>query len=219
MDERYFEKLGRTEEGFSEVMYKGQRKKIFLIGDSICRGYRPFVKENFKDTYDVVYPEENCRNSQYIITSLFGWANAFEDTSDVELVSFNCGHWDISHWNGEEESLTNITEYANNIKRIIAHLRNFFPKAKILFLTTTPMNPSYKKDSQNIRTNEEIIQYNAVALEVAKEQGVFTEDLFTFMENWDASNFIDYVHLTPNAAQRLGNHITDVISKIIKGDE
>lgn len=147
MDEKYFANLGQTEEGFSEIKYDNKRKKIFLIGDSICRGYCPFVKENFKETHDVVYPEENCRNSQYIITSLKGWVNAFENTDGVELVSFNCGHWDIAHWNGEEESLTNVAEYAHNIKRIIRQLKKFFPNAKILFFTTTPMNPSYKMDS------------------------------------------------------------------------
>lgn len=215
MENKYFENLGQTEEGFSEIKYDSKRKKIFLIGDSICKGYRPFVRENFKETYDVTYPEENCRNSQYIITSLKGWVNAFENTDDVELVSFNCGHWDIAHWNGEAESLTNIAEYENNIKRIIRHLKKFFPKAKILFFTTTPMNPCYKMDSQNPRTNDEIKQYNKVAVNMAKNEGVFVEDLYAFMAEWDESNYIDYVHLKPKAARILGNHITSIILNLL----
>lgn len=215
MDEKYFENLGQTEEGFSEIKYDNKRKKIFLIGDSICRGYQPFVKENFKETHDVVYPEENCRNSQYILTSLKGWVNAFGNTDDVELVSFNCGHWDIAHWNGEEESLTNVAEYAHNIKRIIRQLKKFFPKAKILFFTTTPMNPSYKMYSQNPRTNDEIKQYNEASVNMAKNEGVFVEDLYAFMEEWDESNFIDYVHLTIEANQTLGNYVSDIIYKLL----
>ena len=216
MDEKYFENLGRTEEGFSEIKYAGKRKKIFLIGDSICRGYRPFVKNNFKDTYDVVYPEENCRNSQYIITSLKGWVNAFENTDDVELVSFNCGHWDIAHWNGEPESLTNVFEYEHNIKRIIRQLKNFFPKARILFFTTTPISPNKKIEMQNPRNNEEIRIYNKASLGAAKSEGVFIEDLYAFMEEWDESHYADYVHLMPTAAEHLGNHITNVILSLLK---
>lgn len=219
MGNKYFENLGRTEEGFSEVKYNDERDKIFLIGDSICRGYRPFVKENFEDTYDVVYPEENCRNSQYIITSLYGWVNSFETTENVKLVSFNCGHWDIAHWNNEEESLTDISEYVHNIKRIIKQLRRFFPNAKLLFLTTTPMSPTYKMDSQNTRTNEEIKLYNAAAMKALEEEDIFVEDLFAFMQNWSSDNFQDYAHLTQDAARVLGNHITDVISSIIKPEE
>ena len=36
-------------------------KKILLIGDSICQGYRNFVKIAFKDTAEVYFPQENCR--------------------------------------------------------------------------------------------------------------------------------------------------------------
>ena len=215
MDQKYFESLGKTEEGFSEIKYDNERKKIFLIGDSICRGYRYFVQENFKETHDVAFPEENCRNSQYIITALRSWVNSFKDTNDVELVSFNCGHWDVAHWNGEEESLTNIAEYEHNIKRIIRQIKRFFPKAKILFFTTTPMSPVYKMDSQNPRCNDEIRRYNKAAVATAKKEDVFIEDLYSFIEDWDESKFIDYVHLTQEANKILGDHITNVISNLL----
>ena len=216
MDEKYFENLSRTEEGFSEIKYESKGKKIFLIGDSICRGYRPFVRNNFKGTYDVLYPEENCRNSQYIITSLKGWVNAFEDTDDVELVSFNCGHWDIAHWNAEPESLTNIAEYEHNIRRIIRQLKRFFPKAMILFFTTSPINPNGKIEMQNPRNNDEIRIYNEASVKAAKSEGVFVEDLYAFMKEWDETHFTDYVHLTPEAAEQLGDHITKVILNLLK---
>jgi hypothetical protein len=32
-------------------------KKILLIGDSICQGYRDFVKIAFKDTAEVYFPQ------------------------------------------------------------------------------------------------------------------------------------------------------------------
>ena len=40
-------------------------KKILLIGDSICQGYRDFVKIAFKDTAEVYFPETNCSFEAY----------------------------------------------------------------------------------------------------------------------------------------------------------
>ena len=69
------------EEGFSEIEYSGERKKVLLIGDSISIGYRPFVKEYLADEFDVTYPNDNCRNTHYVLTSLRTWVNMFEDAS------------------------------------------------------------------------------------------------------------------------------------------
>lgn len=77
------------------------------------------------------------------------------------------------------------------------------------------MNPCYKMDSQNPRTNDEIKSYNKVAVQAAKESNIFVEDMYAFMEGWDKSNFIDYAHLTIEANQTLGNYVSDIISKIV----
>ena len=218
MKDKYFDEIGHIEEGVSAVKHSNKRKSILMIGDSICRGYSPFVREEFEESFDVIYPADNCRNSQYIITTLLTWVNEIEDKSNVEVVSFNCGHWDIAHWNGDNESLTSIAEYEENIKKIIRQIKNFFPNAKILFFTTTPMSPDYNMDSINPRSNDEIKRYNAVAVRAAKDSGVYIEDLFSYMEGWTAEKFMDYAHLTPDANKELGKHISDIIMKILKGE-
>lgn len=50
---------------------------------------------------------------------------------------------------------------------------------------------------------------------MAKNEGVFVEDLYAFMEEWGESDYIDYVHLTPEAARILGNHITSIILNLL----
>lgn len=214
MNSEYFDNLCKVEEGYADVKHTGGG--IFLIGDSICMGYRPFVKENLQEKFEVVYPNENCRNSQYIITSLKRWVREFENPQAVRLVSFNCGHWDIAHWNGEEDSLTSIVEYEKNIKRIIRHLKKFFPNAKILFFTTSPMNPNPNINSVNCRSNKEIVEYNKVAVSVANSENVYTADMYDFMKNWDESNFMDYAHLTIDANRILGRFVTDAILNLLK---
>ena len=125
-----------------QFMCDDKKPNIFLIGDSIRRGYCETVKAELRDIASVFYCDDNCRSTQYIIFSLRQWANSFSDREKVDIVQFNCGHWDVAHWNGYEHPLTSENEYAKNIKMIIVTLKEFFPNAKIVFATTTSMNPN-----------------------------------------------------------------------------
>ena len=128
------------------------KKNIFLIGDSIREGYCALTREALSDLAEVFYVNDNCRNTQYVITNLNNWANLFSDPDRVDLVQFNCGHWDVAHWRGGAFSLTSEDEYARNLQIIIDMLSEVFPNAIIVFATTTTMNPSGEV-GLNTRTN------------------------------------------------------------------
>ena len=215
MSDTYFEALARCENGETAVSVNGEKKKVFLIGDSIRQGYAPFVKKNLTNQFDVVYPEENCRNTQFVITSLRTWANMFEKREDVVAITFNCGHWDVAHWNQEEESLTAPQEYGNNIRRIIKQLRKFFPAASILFITTSPMAPGDTSRHFNPRSNQEIAAYNAIATIACQEEGVAILDLYALMEDWGVEKYQDYAHPTPASNQVLGDAVTSAILEVL----
>lgn len=188
-----------------------EKPVVFLIGDSIRRGYCETVKNELLDVAEVIYPEENCRFSQYIITSLRAWSGLC-NPERVRLVQFNCGHWDVAHWDGEEISLNTVETYQENIRRIIARLRIMYPLAKIVFATTTPMNPD-GSIGVNPRTTQEIIRYNKAAAETCAECGVQVNDLFAYTEKWDSSCFRDYCHLTPEHFAVLGRHVAACLRK------
>ena len=105
-----------VENGNSEVVFKcsDTKKNIFLIGDSIRKGYCAYTKKALQENAEVFYFDDNCRSSQYIIFSMKKWAGMFDDTSKVDVVQFNCGQWDTAHWNGYELSLTSEPEYEND---------------------------------------------------------------------------------------------------------
>ncbi len=208
--------IAGCENGESSVSVTGKKKKVFLIGDSIRQGYAPHVSEYLGDAYEVVSPKENCRNTQYVITCLRTWANMFEDRQDVVAVTFNCGHWDVAHWNCDQEPLTQPTEYANNIRRIIRQLRSFFPCAALLFVTTSPMAPGDNSGHFNPRTNEEIQAYNALALAVCREAGVATLDIYTAMAPWGKECYADYAHPTTQCNKLLGEEIATAILDLFK---
>lgn len=200
---------GETAHKFFCSEYK---KNIFLIGDSIRRGYCATVKENLADIAQVFYVDENCRSTQFVIFSLKKWAEMFDRPELVDIVHFNCGHWDVAHWNGYSLSLTSEDEYAKNIQMIITLLRHFFPNAQLVFATTTPMNPDGGSiGGINPRSNESIEKYNKIASRIAMENGVEINDLNKYMKNWESKHYIDTCHLTPDSFAVLGKEVARVL--------
>lgn len=210
MDDKNF----YTEEGgFSVGTAQNENKKqVLLIGDSIRVGYCEFVKENLKDLADVYYPSENCRNTQYIITALRSWRTLC-DPEKVNVIHFNAGHWDVAHWSNIGDSLTTLDEYGKNLCKIIAIMRLLYPNAKIIFATTTPMNPNHS-ETINPRTTKEIIEYNNIAKKVCLENNVIINDLFSLCKNWTGDMFKDYAHLVEDGYKQLANQVCEEIKKI-----
>ena len=189
-----------------------EKKRVFLIGDSIRIGYCETVREQLADVAEVFYPEGNCQNSQNILICLARWVAELADPEGIDLVQFNCGHWDINHWNGMAEPLTSPGEYEKNIRKILFALRKYFPKAKIVFATTTPMNPDGSGMlRENYRSTEEIARYNAIATAVAKEQGIAVNDLFAVTKDWGEETYADYCHYTAEAFAELGAEVTKML--------
>ncbi|MBQ2623715.1 MAG: SGNH/GDSL hydrolase family protein [Kiritimatiellae bacterium] len=183
--------------------------EILLIGDSIRQLYCPYVAEALRGKVEVKWPKENCQNTQFVLTSLSRWRGL---VASPKVVQFNCGHWDAAHWDGDDEPLTSVEEYTRNIRKIIHRLRRYWPDAKIVFATTTTMNPSGKQ-GRNKRTTESIRAYNAAAVKVAREEGVAVNDLFAVVEKWPASDYKDYCHYNKAASKRLGSIVAERLAK------
>ena len=204
--------MAYVEEGAAgkKFVCSNEKPNIFLIGDSIRGGYCAEVKSRLADYAEVFYLNDNCRSTQFVIFSLNAWGNLFDCREKVNLVLFNCGHWDIAHWLGSEESLTGKEEYKKNLRMITALLRKIFVNAKLVFATTTPMNPSGVV-GVNPRTSKEIDAYNCLAAEVFADLGVDVLDLNGFCRDWDSTFYRDYCHFTEAGYARLADEIVSRI--------
>ena len=111
-------------------------KKIVLIGDSIRMGYDKYVKEALEKSAEVYYPAENCRFAEYVLRYLHEWRDKEKWGEDVDLVHWNAGLWDVLEL-FEDEPLTSLSYYAEAIERIYKRIRLLFPRAKIIFATST----------------------------------------------------------------------------------
>ncbi|MBQ7364071.1 MAG: SGNH/GDSL hydrolase family protein [Clostridia bacterium] len=195
-------------------MRKEEKEIVVLLGDSIRLGYCERVKERLSGAYTVWYPSENCRHTQYMITALRGYAETLSNPEQVCLVVFNCGHWDAAHFGGALASLTSEAEYRRNLQMLLSLLRRYFPRAHLVFATTTPMNPA-SPDTENPRTDREIVRYNAAAREVMADEGVTVFDLFAHTRSWGEAAYIDYCHFSEEAFAALGEYVAEEIQKLL----
>lgn len=194
----------------AEFVCSDSLPNIFLIGDSIRKGYCKTVKAELEDKAEVFFVDDNCRSTQYVIFSIRKWAHMFSDPGKVNIVHFNCGHWDIAHFSGCAECLTGESEYEKNIGKIIYLIRTLFPNAKIIFATTTPMNPNGKV-GVNPRSNAEVERYNEIAAAVCRAEGVEIDDIHAFTRDWGEEYFKDYCHLTPEAFAEVGREVARLL--------
>ena len=192
----------------------GEKANVFLIGDSIRLGYCETVKKELTEKAEVFYVGDNCRSTQYTISSLETWKNKFDNEALVDIVHFNCGHWDIAKWGGYNLPLTSEDEYAKNIKMIIDLLKIKFKNAKIIFATTTAINPD-NLPSPNPRDNVTVDRYNEIAVNVAKANGVFVNDLNKLTRNWSNDYYADHCHFTNEAYTVLGKAVADKIKELL----
>ena len=192
---------------------KKEKKQIFLIGDSIRMGYCQTVKEELSGVAEVFYPEENCRDSHYVITSLRTWIK-YCNPDDVDIIHFNFGHWDVARWNGYKTSLTSLREYKKNLICTITLMRKLYKNAKLVFATSTPMNPVIT-EAVNPRTTQDFIKYNKIAKSVCKKYNVLVDDLFEFTKNYDTSAYSDYAHFTKEKFAEIGAEVARYLKPLI----
>ena len=187
-------------------------KKIVLIGDSIRMGYDKYVKEVFSETAEVYYPADNCRFATYIIRFVHEWKKKGEWPEDADLVHWNAGLWDVPEIMGDEP-VTPIEHYAVQIARIDRRLRELFPKAKIVFATSTAVEeekfgPVFK------RRNATIEAFNAAAIKALEGTDTVIDDLYAVTASAPEGCHSDMTHYsTPAGIEHVGGAVIGLISR------
>ena len=195
-------------------------KKVYLIGDSIrygarastpggevSPGYECFVREKLQDIAEVYAPNENCRFAQHTLRFLNKWA-ADAPAEEIDVVHWNNGLWDALRLYGDEP-LTPVDMYVALLRRIYKHIQMFFPRATIVFATSTAVLEAWQKP-HFCRLNREIEQYNRAAAELMQELNVPIDDLYTLSAGLDESFHRDAVHYNEAGCRLLADQVAKV---------
>jgi hypothetical protein len=167
-------------------------KKILLVGDSIRMGYDKYIKKIFEDTAEVYYPDENCRFSTYVLRNLASWRDQLDCGDDIDLIHWNAGLWDDLRML-DDEPLVGLEEYSRNVERIYSAIGKLFPKARIIFATSTPVREELFTTLK--RYNADTERYNAEAVRISLEHGAIINDLYATVKDAPESYYSDMTHL------------------------
>ena len=176
-------------------------KKIILLGDSIRMGYDKYVKDALDGVAEVMYPKENCKFALNVLRCIVEWRRDGGWGEDVDLVHWNAGLWDCVEILGDEP-LTPIPFYEQTVLRVHNRLRTYFPKAKIVFATSTAVEESrYEPDF--CRHNTVIEAYNAAAVRALANTDAIINDLYTFTKPLPASLRYDATHFNTDEGREV----------------
>lgn len=170
---------------------------VLLVGDSIRMFYENDVKKRLGDEYEIYAPEENCRFSSYVLNSLRFWLANYPKP---DIIHFNVGLWDAAILYHEDGCFTKLSEYLENMQRILRELKK--TGAKIIFATTTPVSDekvSLPGPMPPAHRNEDIKRYNQAILDIFKDEDIVINDLFEKMYK-DRDKFLSEDMIHPNEA-------------------
>lgn len=187
-------------------------KQVFLLGDSIRLGYEAALRGLWAGQCQVYAPAENCQFAQYALRHLHQWA-AECPAGEVDLVIWNCGLWDVLRMYGDGP-LTPPETYSLMLRRLVRRIALLFPKAKQLFLTSTP-TVEERYTGPSLRRNADIRQYNELAQAVMAQNHIPVLDLYAAAEAFPVSFWADHVHYTEEGFQALARTIAGAALELI----
>ena len=186
--------------------------KVLLLGDSIRMSYQPIVANALQGFADIVGPEENCQYSLYTLASLERWLGQL---GNPDIVHWNNGIHDVGHNPARSPLQIPIEMYRIILEFILQRLQE--TGAQIIWATSTPVHPErpFVNDQWSWR-NEEIEQYNSVALDLMKNRGIPINDLHSIvMSDVDGNLCEDQLHLSEIGKAECADAVVASISKYL----
>jgi hypothetical protein len=172
--------------------------RILLLGDSICNGYQPSVRDALAG---VAY------------VSFWATSKCTSDRSYLKQLAYILDEYDYSviHFNNGLHSLTSDRgEWETGLKNALKLIREKSKGAKIIWATSTPL-----KDPALTAKAAEL---NTIAARVMKEEGIPTNDLFALMDPLDRSKmWTDTYHYNTEAKKMQAAQVAESIRSALGG--
>ncbi len=172
--------------------------RVLLIGDSVSRAYTLGTRHALAGKANIHRAPENCGPTSNGLKKLEIWLGA--------------GKWDLIYFNfGIHDRATPLADYEQRLGEIITRLKK--TGAKIIWASTTPV----PRDDAKKQTPESIVERNVVAAQVAQQQGLTVDDLFTFITpHLAATQKPGDVHFTDQGYALLSQHVASTIEAQLK---
>ncbi len=200
---------------------------VLLYGDSISIAYTDSTREALQGKANVYRLFCNGGDSSSFITKMKNMHAAMRDKKlkdhwnfDWDVIHFNVGLHDLKYLKdgklnrAQGTQVISPEDYARNLRTIIAYLKDLSPKAKLIFVTTTPV-----PEGEPGRIAGDAAKYNGIALKVLKDYPeISVNDLYNFTrpnhETWWTKP--GNVHFNTAGATAQGKESARVIEQELK---
>ncbi|MBQ8428968.1 MAG: SGNH/GDSL hydrolase family protein [Clostridia bacterium] len=195
-------------------------KTVFLLGDSIRLGYERYVKAMLEDYVKVYTPGEvNGGMAQYLQRWVHVWARERNVPTDLDLVHWNAGLWDVLRIWGDD-TFTSPDFYAETLVKIHNRLRHTFPKAKLVFALSTAVREEGYIGNEYKRYNSDIRLFNEIAIKTLQPLGEEFDDLYSVSETAPKACYSDPTHFNTLAGiERIGGTVVACICEKLDIDK
>ena len=183
-------------------------KRVVCIGDSIRMGYEPTVVRELAEWAQVWRMGEiQGGNTRNVLEHLDEWV--IQQAPDI--VYINAGLHDMARDPGPgPQRRVPLDEYRENLRKIISTIQKKTSACITLALTTpVDLDRQHAVNYGVNRTNEDVLQYNRAAREVAATFGVAINDLYQVVVDNGVAQMLreDGVHFTASGSEILGKAV------------
>ncbi len=176
--------------------------RVLLIGDSITRGYYKHVEANLKGK---AYVSRMATSKSLGDPALLDEVALVLKEQSFDVIHFNNG----MHGSGYSEQ-----EYAAALPKLVATLRRYAPKAKLIWASTTDVRQRNHLEQADPKT-ERIVQRNRDAAAILEKQRIPINDLFSLVRDHPEYHAQDGVHFNEKGSEILGAQVSSSIEKML----
>ncbi|UMB53318.1 SGNH/GDSL hydrolase family protein [Lutibacter sp. A64] len=209
---------------FKYVNPKKELLNVLIYGDSISIGYTPIVRVTLSEKANVFRIYANGESSDKFISYVEKMKKTMFQPSlkggwnfEWDVIHFNVGLHDLKYLSAGKldkkngEVVNNIEEYKTNLDKICTYLTEEYPKAKLIFATTTAV-----PRGANGRFVGDSVKYNKAAKEVvARYPSILINDLYGFTKPNSSKWYVKpgNVHYNNLGKTEQGKHVAKVIAE------
>ncbi|MCH7990251.1 MAG: SGNH/GDSL hydrolase family protein [Planctomycetes bacterium] len=199
------QKQKRPNPAYAKITDDPKLPRVLLIGDSISIGYTLAVRQELKGKANLHRIPVNGGPTIRGLESIDTWLG----NKKWDVIHFNWGLHDLKYI--QDKKQVSLDDYDRNLRRLVERMKK--TGAKLIWCSTTPVPDGVSPS----RKNAEVLEYNAVAAKIMEENGIVTDDLYTFAnKQLDKIQRPKNVHFTPQGSKKLAKQVAESILTALK---
>ena len=202
-----------------------EKRKIFVIGDSVSIHYGPYLKKmiNHKFEYDRKRGIEqaltdldrpigaNAGDSRMVMEYL---AEEYQKNTKYEILLINCGLHDVRVDRASNKVQVELKEYRINLTKIIEISKSMANKTIWVGLTPVIDEIHNSRKEGVLRYSSDVYAYDIAAKEIMWQYNIPCIDMYNFTRNLGTDIYLDHVHFKEEIRELQATLIADYLNCI-----